>query len=233
MHGIGRRRSIRLMRRNSRKRPTLPSVNPSPKFGLPLTLPCSFTSIEMRHASVFLSKRAGKHTIWIKGKTMSEGYFVGLGDKTTCGGEILDGDPRVNMHGVLHAREGDRVTCGKHVGTYQIQGGISHIQSHGKRVAGTLDSYSSCPCRARLIPSVYSATYENQSAASPMGQRVASSNASAGNGSPVAPRQSGFVPSARTAPTTFSGAHGQEPGFYIVPESMTREALEATLLPWS
>ncbi|MCF5082716.1 PAAR domain-containing protein, partial [Pseudomonas lactis] len=162
---------------------------------------------------------------------MSEGHFVGLGDKTTCGGKILDGDARVNMHGVLHAREGDRVTCGKHAGTYQILGGISHIQSHGKRVAGTLDSFSSCPCRARLIPSVYSATYVNQSAPSPMGQRVAPSSASVVNGSAAAPHQSGFVPSAHTAPPTFSGAHGQEPGFYIVPQSMTREALEATLFP--
>ncbi|WP_458371832.1 PAAR domain-containing protein [Pseudomonas lactis] len=162
---------------------------------------------------------------------MSEGHFVGLGDKTTCGGKILDGDARVNMHGVLHAREGDRVTCGKHAGTYQILGGISHIQSHGKRVAGTLDSFSSCPCRARLIPSVYSATYVNQSAPSPMGQRVAPSSASAVNGSPAAPHQSGFVPSAHTVPTAFDGAHGQEPGFYIVPQSMTREALEAILFP--
>jgi len=162
---------------------------------------------------------------------MSEGHFVGLGDKTTCGGKILDGDARVNMHGVLHAREGDRVTCGKHAGTYQILGGISHIQSHGKRVAGTLDSFSSCPCRARLVPSVYSATYVNQSAPSPMGQRVAPSSASAVNGSPAAPHQSGFVPPAHTVPTPFNGAHGQEPGFYIVPQSMTREALEATLFP--
>jgi len=162
---------------------------------------------------------------------MSEGNFVGLGDKTTCGGKILDGDARVNMHGVLHAREGDRVTCGKHAGTYQILGGISHIQSHGKRVAGTLDSFSSCPCRARLIPSVYSATYVNRSAALPMGQRVAPSNTSAVNGSPAAPRQSGYVPSAHAVPTTLNGAHGQEPGFYIVPQSMTREALEATLFP--
>ena len=162
---------------------------------------------------------------------MSEGHFVGLGDKTTCGGKILDGDARVNIHGVLHAREGDRVTCGKHAGTYQILGGISHIQSHGKRVAGTLDSFSSCPCRARLIPSVYSATYVNQSAPSPMGQRVAPSNVYAVNGSPAAPHQSGFVPSAHTVPTVFNGAHGQEPGFYIGPQSMTREALEATLFP--
>ena len=160
---------------------------------------------------------------------MSEGYFVGLGDNTTCGGKIIEGDPRVNIYGVLHAREGDLVTCGKHEGTYQIVGGISHIESHGKRVAGTLDSFSSCPCRARLIPSVYSATYENQDAEPPINLRVAQPNASSVNGSPVAPRQSGFTPSARTAPTTFGGADGQEPGFYIVPQSMTREALEAIL----
>ena len=23
---------------------------------------------------------------------MTEGYYIGLGDKTTCGGEVLDGD---------------------------------------------------------------------------------------------------------------------------------------------
>jgi uncharacterized Zn-binding protein involved in type VI secretion len=40
---------------------------------------------------------------------MTEGFFIGLGDKTTCGGEVLDGDARVDMFGTLHAREGDRV----------------------------------------------------------------------------------------------------------------------------
>ena len=162
---------------------------------------------------------------------MSEGYFVGLGDNTTCGGKIIEGDPRVNIYGVLHAREGDLVTCGKHEGTYHIVGGISHIESHGKRVAGTLDSFSSCPCRARLIPSVYSATYENENSEPPISSRVAQPSTSSANGSPVAPRQSGFAPSGRTVPTVSNGVNGQEPGFYIVPQSMTREALEATLFP--
>ena len=158
---------------------------------------------------------------------MSEGYFVGLGDRTTCGGRIIEGDPRVNIYGILHAREGDLVTCGKHKGTYQILGGISHIESHGKRVAGTLDSFSSCPCQARLIPSVYSATYENENSASPINQRIAQPNTSTVSASPVAPRQSGFVPTRRA----FDAESDQEPGFYIVPKSMTREALEATLFP--
>ena len=44
---------------------------------------------------------------------MNEGYFIGLNDKTTCGGKVLDGDTRVMMYGLAHAREGDRVTCGE------------------------------------------------------------------------------------------------------------------------
>lgn len=156
---------------------------------------------------------------------MTEGYFIGLGDKTTCGGEVLDGDPRINLHGLLHAREGDRVSCGKHAGVYQILGGISHIESHGKRVAGTLDSFSGCPCRAGLIPSVYTATYENERA------RVVQPNASPVNDRPVARHQSGFVPSGSPASVRANGVDAEEPGFYVVPNSMTRQALEATLFP--
>ena len=37
---------------------------------------------------------------------MNEGYFIGQGDKTTCGGKVLDGDGKVNMFGLQHAREG-------------------------------------------------------------------------------------------------------------------------------
>lgn len=93
---------------------------------------------------------------------MTHGYFIGLGDKTTCGGEVLDGDDRVNIFGLLHACAGDRVTCGKDGKTYRIVGSISHMESHGRLMAGTLDSLSDCPCRAQLIPSAYMATYQNQ-----------------------------------------------------------------------
>lgn len=44
---------------------------------------------------------------------MTEGYYIGLGDKTTCGGEVLDGDNGIKTHALFHAFEGDRVTCGK------------------------------------------------------------------------------------------------------------------------
>lgn len=103
---------------------------------------------------------------------MTDGYFIGLGDNTTCGGKVLDGDPRVDIYGVLHACAGDRVSCGIDGKTYQIIGGISHMVSHGRLMAGTLDSFSGCPCRARLIPSVLTASYQNEPSA-PQARRAA------------------------------------------------------------
>lgn len=93
---------------------------------------------------------------------MARGYFIRQGDKTDCGGTVMAGDKRVMMFGVAHAREGDPVTCGKDGKVYQITGGVSTINSHGKYPAGTLDSFSTCPCRARLIATVFKATYEKK-----------------------------------------------------------------------
>ncbi|AZE94241.1 hypothetical protein C4J95_2219 [Pseudomonas orientalis] len=105
------------------------------------------------------------------------------------------------------------------------------MRRNGKRVAGTLDSVSSCPCGARLIPSVLTATYEKREAEPPASQRAAQPNEATVNGNPVTPPQSAFAPSGRTVATAFNSVQGQEPGFYIVPKSMSREALEATLFP--
>jgi len=162
---------------------------------------------------------------------MSDGYFIGKNDKTTCGGKVLDGDPRVNVFGVLHACQGDRVTCGKDGKTYKIVGGISHIVSHGRLMAGTLDSHSDCPCKARLIPSVFTAIYKNQGTPSQAARRTAQPVPSLVTNSSAMPRQSGFVSSSHTAPVAFNHLEPQEPGFYVVPKSMTREALETTLFP--
>ncbi len=57
------------------------------------------------------------------------------------------------------ACEGHKVTCGKHPGHYRICGGLDSDEIHGKRVAGTLHSRSSCPCKSRFIPSIDD-TYE-------------------------------------------------------------------------
>lgn len=162
---------------------------------------------------------------------MSDGYFIGLGDKTTCGGRVLDGDPRINLYGLLHACEGDRVTCGKHGGTYKILGGISHMESHGRLMAGTLDSFSSCPCQAKLIPSVSTATYSNEGYPSQSTKRAAQRASSTQTSRPVAPHELSYTPPGNPAPVAFTSVQGQEPGFYVVPKSMTREALEAILFP--
>jgi uncharacterized Zn-binding protein involved in type VI secretion len=162
---------------------------------------------------------------------MEKGYFIGLDDKTTCGGKVLDGDTRIMMYGIAHARDGDRVTCGKDGKTYKIVGGISHMISHGKAMAGTLDSHSDCPCKARLIPSVVTATYRNANSAPRTGRDVVQPVFSAATSQPAAPRQPGFAPSYPPAPVIFARVDPQEPGFYVVPKSMTREALEATLFP--
>ncbi len=160
---------------------------------------------------------------------MNEGHFIGLHDKTTCGGKVLDGHTGVMMYGIAHAREGDRVTCGKDGKTYKIVGGISYMISHGKAVAGTLDSHSDCPCKARLIPSVVTATYRSANSAPRTGRSVVQPASSAATSQPAAPRQSGFAPSNPPAPAIFARVEPQEPGFYVVPKSMTREALEASL----
>ncbi|MBW9242443.1 PAAR domain-containing protein [Pseudomonas paracarnis] len=162
---------------------------------------------------------------------MSVGYFIGLGDKTTCGGKVLDGDSRINLYGLLHAREGDRVSCGKDGKTYKIVGGIYYMNSHGKLMAGTLDSHSDCPCKARLIPSVFTATYESRNTAPQGIRRTTETSQALASGNPLAHSQSAYPPSTNLSSVAFTGLQGEEPGFYIVPKSITREALEATLFP--
>lgn len=97
---------------------------------------------------------------------MAIGHFIRQGDQTTCGGVVLEADPQVMMFGIAHARQGDRVSCGKDGKVYRIVGGVWYIRSHGALVAGTLDSFSGCPCRARLLPSLLNATYQSRSAPS-------------------------------------------------------------------
>lgn len=162
---------------------------------------------------------------------MREGHFIGLNDRTTCGGTVLDGDTRIMMYGVAHACDGDRVTCGKDRKTYRIVGGISYMTSHGRPMAGTLDSYSNCPCKASLIPTVLTATYTKADASPPVSRRAAEPTAPAASTQPAVPRQSGFAPSSHPAPAAFNRTDLPEPGFYVVPHSMSREQLEAALFP--
>lgn len=90
---------------------------------------------------------------------MAIGHFLFSGDKTACGGRILEGCPDHQFFDKDMACEGHQVTCGIHAGRFRIVGGLDSDDIHGKRVAGTLHSRSSCPCKSRLIPSIND-TYE-------------------------------------------------------------------------
>lgn len=90
---------------------------------------------------------------------MAIGHFLFRSDKTTCGGRIIEGCTDHQHFNKDMACEGHQVTCGKHEGRFRICGGLDDDTIHGKRIAGTLHSYSSCPCKAKFIPSIYD-TYE-------------------------------------------------------------------------
>ncbi|POF39456.1 hypothetical protein B0D71_25895 [Pseudomonas laurylsulfativorans] len=164
---------------------------------------------------------------------MAIGHYIGLGDKTDCGGTVLEGDHTFNF-GLIHAREGDLVSCGKDKKSYRIIGGVSHVLSEGRRVAGTLDSFSGCPCRAKLLPSNFEGSYVNEPPA-PKAARATAQSASPAP-SPITtshsttPRPSSFTSAPDTSsPSRFTSLDAPEPGFYIVPKSTSREQLEASL----
>jgi len=90
----------------------------------------------------------------------AKGYFLFRGDKTVCGGRILEGCTDHQFFGKDMACEGHQVTCGKHPGRYRICGGLDTDYIHGKRIAGTLHSYSSCPCKSKFVPSNFDDDYE-------------------------------------------------------------------------
>ncbi|WP_144366048.1 PAAR domain-containing protein [Snodgrassella communis] len=85
---------------------------------------------------------------------MAKGYFLRVGDRTTCGGKIISGDSMILWHGIAATWEGDWVICGQHSGTYRITGGVSSMFSLTKKLAGSISSISTCPCDARFIPTI-------------------------------------------------------------------------------
>ncbi len=97
---------------------------------------------------------------------MAIGFYLVQGDKTTCGGRIIERATDHTIFGKAAAREKDRVLCGKHPGTFLIAGGIVNDTIHGRRMAGTLNSESTCPCKAKFIPSMLQDTYEKGGEAS-------------------------------------------------------------------
>ncbi|MTH48782.1 PAAR domain-containing protein [Intestinirhabdus alba] len=115
---------------------------------------------------------------------MAKGYYLVQGDRTSCGGRILEGSQDHTILGKAVARDRDKVSCGIFPGVFMIAGGIANDVVHGRMMAGTLDSISSCPCRSRFIPSMLQDTYE----------KVASSSAAAaGSATETAPVLPGYL----------------------------------------
>lgn len=84
---------------------------------------------------------------------MTKGFWIVKGDKTSCGGTVLEGASTSSFGGHFLALNGSRVSCGVHAGVYIIAGGHPDHVHHGINEASTLYSRSTCPCKARLIPS--------------------------------------------------------------------------------
>ncbi len=115
---------------------------------------------------------------------MGTGYFLVRGDKTTCGGKIIEGADDHTIMGIPQARDMDRVTCGRYPGMFIIVGGVPETDIHGRLMAGSLDSQSSCPCKARFIASMMDDTYETDDGGSEPEQHAQSARKNMTSGNP-------------------------------------------------
>lgn len=92
---------------------------------------------------------------------MSAGNYLFVGDKTICGGVIIEGDVSRTIMVKAAAREGDNVTCCRLHGIFHIAGGMANNIINGRKMAGTLESRSTFPRQSSFIPSMLNDTYEN------------------------------------------------------------------------
>lgn len=94
---------------------------------------------------------------------MAKGFFLYHLDETTCGGRIISGAKDDTYLGRQRVRELDPVTCGKHEGLFHVCGGMGdtyNVNGVSRQWAGSIESFSSCPCQARFIPSIRTDTYD-------------------------------------------------------------------------
>ncbi|EPA0078707.1 TPA: PAAR domain-containing protein, partial [Enterobacter mori] len=135
---------------------------------------------------------------------------------------IIDGCPDHQHFGKDMVCEGHRATCGKHEGLYRIAGGIRDT-IHGKRIAGTLHSRSSCPCRSRLVPSNFYDSYEldNEVIPTSIGSREIA-------GLPEQPEPVQHAQSTKKDPKS-DKPKGIDAGFTIIPFGGTTEAWQRLL----
>ena len=130
---------------------------------------------------------------------MALGYFLHIGDKTTCGGVVIEGGNDWTTDGYARAREGDAVTCGEDGNTYRIAGGVSFFLLNGRRAAGSLDSISTCPCSAHIIPSQHGHAYEHTGAPLTQPRALVSE---------IVRPVNGMAPYSSSSPSFFAGPGG-------------------------
>jgi hypothetical protein len=83
------------------------------------------------------------------------------------------------------------------------------MKSNGRLRAGTLHSSSGCPCRATLLASEFSASYESEMSTAPHAARPASQQASpTAADKPTASSSSSFIPATKATTPTFSELPG-------------------------
>ncbi|KZQ40123.1 hypothetical protein A3N57_20540 [Enterobacter cloacae subsp. dissolvens] len=149
-----------------------------------------------------------------------KGYFLFRGDKTVCGGRIIEGWSDHQFFGKDMSCEGHQVTCGKYPGRYRICGGLDTDYIHGKRIAGTLHSYSSCPCKSKFVPSNFDDGYD-------LGEEAAASNTGAQQITEL-PEPIQHAQSVKTESKTDEGK-GIDAGFAVIPYGGTTEAWQRLL----
>ncbi|HHT1315934.1 TPA: PAAR domain-containing protein [Klebsiella michiganensis] len=96
---------------------------------------------------------------------MGIGYFLVRGDRTTCGGSIIEGCDNHSIHGQATARNGDKYICGVDKKIYHIAGGIPNYFIHGVAAAGTAHSRGTCACKCYFINSFTDCIYGYESEA--------------------------------------------------------------------
>lgn len=158
---------------------------------------------------------------------MAKGIVLCQGDRTTCGGRIVAGSALGTAFGKPIAREGDPVTCGKDGNIYKIIGGISIFTdgADNKRVAGSLDSHSSCPCNAKILPSNSYPVYEKEE------PRAVGNSGLATTASPSAllTLKAHSEPAPEQHAQTAKKKTGVDAGFAVLPYGGTTEAWQRLL----
>lgn len=159
---------------------------------------------------------------------MAKGIVLCQGDRTTCGGKIIVGSAHGVNFGKPQAREGDPVTCGKDGNTYKIIGGISFYNTglDKKRIAGSLDSYSSCPCKAKILPSNSYPTYTKEE--DPAFRNTGSVTAAAIPAS-LMPKAMSEEPEPEQHAQSAKKKTGIDAGFAVIPYGGTTEAWQRLL----